>query len=302
MSTQIKQALQDVFGQDQIFFDEPMSKHTSFKIGGPAKIFACPKDIQQIRLLKEIVGEKLPLYILGNGSNILISDAGYEGCILQIGKMMADMEVKGKEIRVQAGAKLSKLANEAMRASLSGLEFASGIPGTVGGAIVMNAGAYGGQMKDVVKEVTLLDQAGNILVLSNEEMLFSYRYSIVKQKPLLVLEVVFTLEEGDPSEIEAKQNELTKKRTQKQPLEYPSAGSTFKRPEGYYAGKLIMDADLCGFSIGDAQISEKHCGFVINKGNASAKEVKDLISHVQKTVKDKFGVSLEREVIFLESK
>ena len=302
MPEQIKEELLKVFDENQVFFDEPMSKHTSFRIGGPAKIFAKPQNIEQILYCKEKCNDKFPIYVLGNGSNVLVSDEGYEGCILQIGGEMSRIEINEEEVRVQSGAKLSKLAAEVMRAGLSGLEFASGIPGTVGGAVVMNAGAYGGQMKDVVKEVTILDEKGSLVVLSNEDMQFGYRSSVAKCKSCIVLEVVFVLHHEDVHKIESIQNDYTERRTEKQPLEYPSAGSTFKRPEGYFAGKLIMDAGLRGFSVGDAEVSEKHCGFVINKGNASAKDVKELIAHIQKVVYEKFGVELEREVIYLEKR
>lgn len=300
MPKQIKEELQKVFDEDQIFFNESMGKHTSFKIGGPAEIFVKPKNVEQILACREIIGENLPIYVLGNGSNILISDEGYEGCILQIGDQMNEIEVIGENVRVQSGVKLSKLAAVAMRAGLSGLEFASGIPGTVGGAVVMNAGAYGGQMKDVIKEVTVLDDKGNLLVLSNEEMQFGYRNSIVKCKPCIVIEVLFELCREEVSKIDEKQKEYTRRRTEKQPLEYPSAGSTFKRPDGHFAGKLIMDAGLRGATVGGAQVSDKHCGFIINKGYATAEDVKALIAHVQEVVYEKYGVHLEREIIFLE--
>jgi UDP-N-acetylmuramate dehydrogenase len=302
MPIELKEELLKVFDEDQILFEEPMNKHTSFRIGGPAKIFAKPKSIEQVLGLKEIIGVQMPIYVLGNGSNVLVDDKGYEGCILQIGELMNQIDVDGNQIRVQGGAKLSKLAATAMRAGLSGLEFASGIPGTVGGAIVMNAGAYGGEMKDVVKEVTLLDNQGNVKVLSNEEMQFGYRNSVAKCKSCIVMEVIFELRPEEVEKIDELQQEYTKRRKEKQPLEFPSAGSTFKRPEGHYAGKLIMDAGLKGYSIGGAEVSVKHCGFIVNKGKATAEDVKALISHIQKVVYEKFEVNLEREVIYLEQK
>jgi UDP-N-acetylmuramate dehydrogenase len=302
MLTQWKNEIVEILGKENVQFDEPMKNHTSFHIGGPADIFASPETIEQIRGIKIFCEKKqIPLYMMGNGSNLLVDDKGYKGCILQVGNHMSKIEVKGTRLIAQSGTLLSKLANVALEAGLAGLEFASGIPGSVGGAVVMNAGAYDGQMMNVVEQVKVLDEKGKEVIFTNEEMEFGYRFSILKQKPYIVTEVTFLLALGNLEDIRKKQDNYTKTRTEKQPLTYPSAGSTFKRPDGYYVGKLIMDVGLKGFAIGDAQVSEKHCGFIINRGNATAKDVKELIAYIQKEVNDRFSVMLEPEVIFLEA-
>ena len=287
-------------GSDNVKQQEPMSKHTTFRIGGPADFYLCPhstKEVQQtIQICKE---ENLPYFILGNGSNLLVSDKGYRGAIIQLWKNFSDISVKDCCITAKAGALLSKVAAEALEEGLTGMEFASGIPGTIGGAVFMNAGAYGGEMKDIIKEVKVLDDQGEIRVLSNEEMKLGYRTSIVKEKGYTVLSAVLQLKKGEVSVIRETMEDLKNRRTSKQPLDMPSAGSTFKRPEGYFAGKLIMDSGLRGFSVGGAQVSEKHCGFVVNKGGATAEDVTALIREVQRRVKEKFGVELETEVRFL---
>ena len=236
---------------------------------------------------------------LGKGSNLLVGDKGYPGIVLNLGKRFARIEVEGNIIRAEAGASLPQVAVTAMQHGLSGLEFAAGIPGSIGGAIVMNAGAYDGEMKQVTKCVTVLNQMGEEMVLDCDTMEFGYRTSIIKNRPFVVEEVKLQLTKGDPAEIKAKMDEFNGRRKEKQPLEYPSAGSTFKRPEGYFAGKLIMDAGLRGFRIGGAQVSEKHCGFVINVGNASSADVREVIDEVRERVKQQFGVTLEPEVVFL---
>lgn len=287
-------------GSDNVKLQEPMSKHTTFRIGGPADFYLCPhstKEVQQtVQICKE---ENLPYFILGNGSNLLVSDKGYRGAIIQLWKNFSDISVKDCCITAKAGALLSKVAAEALEEGLTGMEFASGIPGTIGGAVFMNAGAYGGEMKDIIKEVKVLDDQGEVRVLSNEEMKLGYRTSIVKEKGYTVLSAVLQLKKGDVSVIRETMEDLKNRRTSKQPLDMPSAGSTFKRPEGYFAGKLIMDSGLRGFSVGGAQVSEKHCGFVVNKGGATAEDVTALIREVQTRVKEKFGVELETEVRFL---
>lgn len=287
-------------GSDNVKLQEPMSKHTTFRIGGPADFYLCPhstKEVQQtVQICKE---ENLPYFILGNGSNLLVSDKGYRGVIIQLWKNFSDISVKDCCITAKAGALLSKVAAEALEEGLTGMEFASGIPGTIGGAVFMNAGAYGGEMKDIIKEVKVLDDQGEVRVLSNEEMKLGYRTSIVKEKGYTVLSAVLQLKKGDVSVIRETMEDLKNRRTSKQPLDMPSAGSTFKRPEGYFAGKLIMDSGLRGFSVGGAQVSEKHCGFVVNKGGATAEDVTALIREVQRRVKEKFGVELETEVRFL---
>ena len=229
----------------------------------------------------------------------MVSDKGYRGVVIQLWKNFSDIETEDNTITVKAGALLSKVAAEALEESLTGMEFASGIPGTMGGAVMMNAGAYGGEMKDIIREVTVLTREGELLPLSKEEMNFGYRTSVVKEKGYVVISAELQLRKGDREEIRKVMDELKERRVTKQPLDMPSAGSTFKRPEGYFAGKLIMDAGLRGFSVGGAQISEKHCGFVVNKGDATAADVLGLIGEVQKRVQEKFGVALEPEVKFL---
>ncbi len=286
-----------VMDEARVYQDEPMSKHTTFRVGGNADYFVVPKTIEEVRDIVALCKEhKMPFYILGNGSNLLVSDNGYRGVIIQIFKEMSHIQVEGAKIRVQAGALLSKIGNVALSESLTGFEFAAGIQGTVGGAVVMNAGAYGGEMKDILESVTVLDTNGEILTVPKEELELGYRTSIMAQKGYIALEAVFTLQPGDATAIRARMDELRVLRTTKQPLEYPSAGSTFKRPEGYFAGKLIEDAGLRGFQVGGAQVSEKHCGFVINKENATATDICNLMEEVSDIVKEKFAVELEPEV------
>lgn len=283
--------------EGQVLAQEPMKKHTTFRIGGNADYYVNPGTKEQlaatVKLCRE---EEVPCYILGNGSNMLVSDAGYRGVILDLHRNMNEARIEGTCIYTQAGTLLSKAASLAARQGLTGMEFASGIPGTVGGALVMNAGAYGGEMKDIVKEALVLTKEGELLTLKREELELGYRTSIIARAGYIVLEAVLELKPGDKKEIEARMEELKTARTTKQPLEFPSAGSTFKRPEGYFAGKLIMDAGLRGYKKGGAQVSEKHCGFVINAGGASAQDILDLISHVQEEVQRQFGVKLEMEV------
>ena len=279
---------------------ELMKNHTTFRIGGAADYLISPTSIEQIQHILALCQKyQVACAVIGNGSNLLVSDDGVEGVVLQLGKEFSFVKQKGMCLFAQAGVALSVLAKRAAQAGLSGLEFASGIPGTLGGAIVMNAGAYGGEMAQVVKQVTLLSKEGAILTLSGEEMQFGYRESIVSKMGYIVLEVKLGLKEGNPAVIEADMAELNARRREKQPLEYPSAGSTFRRPAGYFAGKLIMESGLAGFQIGDAQVSKKHCGFIINRGNATAKEVKDLIENIQQMVYKKTGVRLEPEVRYL---
>lgn len=277
---------------------ELLSNHTTFRIGGAAKYFAVPKNEEEIMEAVDFaIVKDLPYYILGKGSNVLFADEGYPGVIIEIGAGMEKVERTGDiGIRAQAGVSLSALAAFAAREGLSGLEFAGGIPGTLGGAVTMNAGAYGGEMKDVIVSAKVMDEEGAVQELSCEELQLGYRTSIVQKKQFVVLEAEFLLKPGTTEEIQNTMKELNAKRREKQPLEYPSAGSTFKRPEGYFAGKLIEDAGLRGYRVGDAQVSEKHCGFVVNRGKATCVEVLQLIGDVQKTVKEQFGVQLEPEV------
>ena len=287
-------------GSDNVYRNEPMKKHTTFRIGGPADYYLCPHSAEEIQKVVEICREeKMPYFILGNGSNLLVSDQGYRGVVIQLWKNVSDIRVEGCLVYAKAGASLAKIAAEALEEGLTGMEFAAGIPGTLGGAVVMNAGAYGGEMKDVLREVLVMDEQGKIFTLKKDALKLGYRTSAVKEKGYVVLAAVLELQQGNPEEIRSRMEELRQKRAEKQPLDMPSAGSTFKRPEGHFAGKLIMDAGLRGFSIGGAQVSEKHCGFVVNTGNATAGDVLALIREIQKTVREKFGVELETEVKFL---
>lgn len=300
MREEIRQKFIDVLGNERVLFDEPMSSHTTFRIGGPAEVFAMPENYEQIgAVLKLCDQEQLPYFVLGNGSNLLVSDSGYRGVIIQMDRNMEEIRLEGNEIHACAGALLSSIAVAARNASLTGFEFAGGIPGTLGGAVVMNAGAYGGELKDVLKEAVVMDREGKIFTIPVEKLEMGYRTSVIKTAGYLVLEAVIALEKGDPEKIRATMKDLSDRRTEKQPLDCPSAGSTFKRPEGYFAGKLIMDSGLRGYRIGGAQVSEKHCGFVINAGGATAKDVRALMDHVISTVQEKYGVTLEPEVKFL---
>lgn len=289
--------LNNVIGKDSILIDEPMSRHTTFRVGGPADFFVTPKAKEEVRDVIRICKEAgMPYYIIGNGSNLLVSDAGYRGVIVQIYKEMNEVKVEGDLVKAQAGALLSGIAAKALGAELSGFEFASGIPGTIGGACMMNAGAYGGEMKDVLESVTVLTGEGKIIELGRNELELGYRTSVIAKKGYIVLGAVLKLERGDGEKIKTYMDELKEKRVTKQPLEYPSAGSTFKRPEGYFAGKLIEDAGLRGFQVGGAQVSEKHCGFVINRDHATAADIMELMRQVQIRVKENSGVDLEPEV------
>lgn len=289
--------LTNIIGKDSILVDEPMSRHTTFRVGGPADFFVTPKAKEEVRDVIRICKEAgMPYYIIGNGSNLLVSDAGYRGVIVQIYKEMNEVKVEGDLVKAQAGALLSGIAAKALAAELTGFEFASGIPGTIGGACVMNAGAYGGEMKDVLEFVTVLTGEGKIIELGRNELELGYRTSVIAKKGYIVLGAVLKLERGDGEKIKTYMDELKEKRVTKQPLEYPSAGSTFKRPEGYFAGKLIEDAGLRGFQVGGAQVSEKHCGFVINRDHATAADIMELMRQVQIRVKENSGVDLEPEV------
>ena len=286
--------------EEDILTEEPMSRHTTFRIGGEAACFIRISSEEQLRkLIPYFENVGVEYFVLGKGSNLLVGDKGYPGVILQISDACQQIEAEGNRLQVQAGAALSKVALFAMERGLEGLEFAAGIPGTVGGGVVMNAGAYGGEMKQVVESVRVLSSEGEILTLDNDTMEFGYRTSIIRNRNFTVLSVTFRLWEGNREEIRARIEDFQKRRMEKQPLNYPSAGSTFKRPEGYFAGKLIMDAGLRGFQIGDARVSDKHCGFVVNVGKATARDVTDVIEEVQERVRERFGVSLEREVIYL---
>lgn len=285
---------------EDIKIDEMMNKHTSFRVGGPAKVFLTVHSEESLRnILLALKRYELPYFVLGNGSNLLVSDEGYDGVMVYLGEEFSEVEITGTQIRAKAAALLGKIARMAMEEELAGLEFAAGIPGSLGGGVVMNAGAYGGELSQVVTKVRAMNPEGEIVELEKEQLLLGYRTSIFKTSPFVILEVFMELQKGNKEEILAKIKEYTKARMEKQPLEYPSAGSTFKRPEGHFAGKLIMDAGLRGYRVGDAQVSEKHCGFVINRGNATATQIKTLMSDVAKKVKEEFGIDLEAEVILL---
>lgn len=289
-----------IVGSDNVKADEPMKLHTTFKIGGPADYFICPYSAQEVvKLITVCKQENIAYYIIGNGSNLLVGDKGYRGVIIQIYRNLNHMTINGNEINIEAGALLSTIAKKALEHGLTGFEFASGIPGTIGGAAVMNAGAYGGEMKDVLSSVTALTPEGEIVTIPKEELELGYRTSVIARKGFIVLSAVISLSPADKNKIKLTMEDLKVKRTIKQPLEYPSAGSTFKRPEGHFAGKLIMDSGLRGFKVGDAQVSEKHCGFVINRKQATANEVLELMDTVIKTVYDKFQVELEPEIKLL---
>ena len=289
--------LTDIVSKDNVKIDEPMKMHTTFRVGGPADFFVLPQTREEIRdIIRLCRHENVPYYIIGNGSNLLVGDRGYRGVILQISRKMNEIEVKGGKITAQAGALLSQIAAKALEAGLAGVEFASGIPGTLGGACMMNAGAYGGEMREVLASVTAMTQEGEFVCLRADELEMGYRTSVFAKKGYIVLEADIFLEAGDKEAIRERMEDLKQKRNEKQPLEYPSAGSTFKRPEGYFAGKLIEDAGLRGFQVGGAQVSEKHCGFVVNKDQATAGDVMELMRQVSERVESKFGVRLEPEV------
>lgn len=293
----MEEKLVNIVDAARVFVDEPMSRHTTFRVGGPADFFVEAADADEIeKIIAVCVESKTPYYILGNGSNLLVSDTGYRGVIIQIYRAMNDVKVDGDIITAQAGALLSKIASEALAHELTGFEFAAGIPGTLGGAAVMNAGAYGGEMKDILVDVTVLTDEGKLLIIGRENLELGYRTSVIAKRGYIVLEARMQLRQGAKSEIKARMDELKMLRVTKQPLEYPSAGSTFKRPEGYFAGKLIQDAGLLGFSVGDAQVSEKHGGFVVNKGNATAAQIVELMTQVSDKVEAQFHVRLEPEV------
>lgn len=294
--TQLVEKLKTAFPELDIRTHERMREHTTFRIGGEADIFVSPRKTELAPLLAMAREEHIPVTVVGNGSNLLVSDQGIRGLVVEIGSGMADISVQGNTITAGAGALLSKTANAAAAAGLGGMEFAAGIPGSIGGAVTMNAGAYGGEMKDILRQVKVMTPEGQMKTLSVEELALGYRHSCIPENGYVVVEAEIALFEKPQEQIRALMAELAAKRREKQPLEYPSAGSTFKRPEGYFAGKLIMDAGLRGYTVGGAQVSEKHCGFVINRGDATAADVKRLMEEVQRKVYEKYGVTLEPEV------
>jgi UDP-N-acetylmuramate dehydrogenase len=297
---EIIKKIQSIINDNRVYENELLKEHTYFKIGGPAKILVQVKSIDEIKKVIQLCkDEGVKYYVIGNGTNILVPDEGLDAVIIKIAETFKDYRIHGNKVYVQAGMLLSTLSKKIAKASLTGFEFASGIPGTVGGAIYMNAGAYGGEMKDIVEYAKVLDCDGKVQKIMNKDLELGYRKSIVSEKNYIVLSVCFALKKGDIDKINNEIQLLDEKRISKQPLDLPSAGSTFKRPEGYYAGKLIDDAGLRGFRFRDAQVSDKHCGFVVNRGNATCKDVLQLIEMVKKVVFDQFNVTLEREVRIL---
>ena len=275
--------------------NEPMKKHTTFRIGGPAKFFAEPSTKEELKALLKVAKEKgIKPIIIGRGSNLLVSDEGLPTLVISLGEQFSEIKVEGNEIYADAGASLSAIAQAALKNSLAGFAFASGIPGSLGGAVYMNAGAYGGEMKDVIVESYYLDENLEEKVCTEHD--FSYRHSVYTDSNNVITGAKIRLTAGNAAEIGEEMSALAKKRREKQPITMPSAGSVFKRPEGYFAGALIEGASLKGFSIGGAEVSELHAGFIVNKGDATCKDVCDLISHIQKTVYEKDGVMLEPEI------
>ncbi|SEF59662.1 UDP-N-acetylmuramate dehydrogenase [Caloramator fervidus] len=295
----IQKELEKVLNKEQILINEPMKKHTSFKIGGPADFLVIPYTKEElIEVINFCTKNNINFYLIGNGSNLLVSDKGIRGVVIKT-TGLSKVEVKDNIIIAECGASLAKVSKKALENSLKGMEFASGIPGSIGGAIFMNAGAYGGEMKDIVERVLVLDKEGNLKILNKDDLEFAYRYSNVQKNGYIVLEVELKLEKGDYEEIKRVMDELNGKRVEKQPLNFPSAGSVFKRPQGYFAGKLIEDAGLKGMRIGGAMVSEKHAGFIINYDNATCEDVLNLIKLIQDKVYEKFGVKLETEIKFV---
>ena len=296
MNDQFLTELENIMAGSGIFMEEPMKKHTTFRVGGPADVLVQPDETALAAILALCRQYHVPYSFIGNGSNLLVGDKGIRGVVIEMTDPMGNIEVDGTKITAQAGAMLSKIANTAASNGLGGMEFAAGIPGSVGGAVVMNAGAYGGEMKDIIEKVYVLDENGAQLELDRDALDLGYRHSCIPEKKYIVTKVVLELVPRDEAEIRSEMKELNEKRAEKQPLQYPSAGSTFKRPEGYFAGKLIMDAGLRGYQVGGAQVSEKHCGFVINKGDATAADICQLMQDVSDKVQAQFGVVLEPEV------
>ena len=300
MTEEIKKQICDLgIAKQNIRFDEPMSKHTTFKIGGSAECFIQVEDIKDLRKILRFAKEKqIPISILGNGSNVLVLDKGIKGIVLNIRFNTIDMvNYNGKVFAtIGAGIKISVFGHLLRKNAITGFEELSGIPGTIGGAVRMNAGAHGKEFKDIVNSVTCMDYDGNIKRFENKEMNFEYRSSMLKHNPYIVIEVGMQFEQGNQKDIEERMEEYATYRKEKQPIEYPSAGSTFKRGEDYITAKLIDDAGLKGYHIGDAEVSEKHAGFIINKGNATAKDILELIEHVKDTIEKKFDKKIELEI------
>lgn len=304
MNQEFFKKLTDIVGESNVCVDEPINKHITFRVGGNATYYvSVPGEdelINIIALMKE--HEDIPYYIIGNGSNMLFTDAGYKGLIVEICNKFSDIDIYDCRIIAKAGAMLSKVAKMAYEEGLSGMEQLSGIPGTIGGAVAMNAGAYGSEIKDIIVSAKVLDvKNGQVKILERDELNLGYRHSIIMEENYIVIEAIFDLKRGKREDIKQEMDRCTGLRKEKQPLEYPSAGSTFKRPEGYFAGKLVQDAGLSGYTVGGAMVSQKHCGFVVNKGGATAQDILDVIAHCQKEVKEKFGVELEPEVRIIQA-
>ena len=288
--------LKSVLDESQILKNEPMSQHTSFRVGGPAELFLKPEAGQIGDIIYLCHQNGMPYVVLGNGSNILVADSGIAGVVIEIGNNLSNISINKNKLIAGAGATLSNCAQMAAQKGLSGMEELAGIPGSIGGAVTMNAGAYGGEIKNILSSVKVINLQGEMQTLTVEELQLGYRTSVIQQNHFIVVEAEFELCEGEESQIRQKMKELSQRRIEKQPLDYPSAGSTFKRPPNNYAGKLIMDAGLAGFRVGGAMVSEKHCGFVINYDHATAADIMDLIQQVQQKVYDQFQIWLEPEV------
>lgn len=298
----IEERLDNILEPEDFLKNEPMKAYTTFRIGGPARWMVCPSDEQQLRVILQACDEtQTPYFLLGRGSNLLVSDAGFDGVVINLRKHFSDIKVDSEMavITAEAGALMPAVAQAAYAAGLGGLEFASGIPGTIGGGLFMNAGAYGGELKQVVTKATVMSRSGFIRDVKNEDMKLGHRTSCFMQTGEIILSCELKLEHRDKAQIKEMMDDFNGRRRDKQPLEFGSAGSTFKRPEGYFAGKLIEDAGLKGFCIGEAQVSEKHAGFVINRGGATAKDVFDLYNYIKETVRKNSGVDLELEVQLL---
>lgn len=296
MKKEFIEELEHILKPDQILLEEELKRHTTFRVGGPADVMVRPEIPQIMDVMALAKKHEIPVTVIGNGSNLLVGDKGIRGLVIELGKNAQGIELDGTNIKVEAGCILGKAANEAASHGLAGMEFAAGIPGSVGGAVVMNAGAYGGEICQIIREAEVLTPEGEVRTISRDDLELSYRHSCIPEKHYIVLNATFELSKESPEDIFAKMDELKQKRVEKQPLNYPSAGSTFKRPEGYFAGKLIMDAGLRGYQVGGAQVSEKHCGFVINRDNATAADIVDLMRDVSRIVEEKYHVTLEPEV------
>lgn len=299
MNIELYNELLKLVSKERVFKEEPMKLHTTFRTGGPAEILIQPAAEELAYVIELCKKYNEPWVVIGNGSNLLVSDQGIKGVVIEFGKYQSETVILGDMIVAQAGAMLSSVANKAAEECLTGLEFAAGIPGTIGGAIVMNAGAYGGEIKDVLVQAAVLTPEGDVVKMTPEQLELSYRHSNILERGYIVLAAKFKLAQGDKAAIDAKMADLKEQRVTKQPLEYPSAGSTFKRPEGHFAGKLIQDAGLRGYRVGGAEVSEKHCGFVINRDQATSTDIANLIKDVQAKVKEIFDVELETEVKYL---